>query len=190
MKRQPRFELNRAAIRAQARASVGDISAGQRCRPTIRALNEVLSTQLLQEMIVRRHLYKGMGDTTEQEAFLSSFLMQLADNGHQIAEAIVALGGSPDFSPSNLSSSIVCYYESDCWEDVLINELAATQVLVGHYRTFGRVLSACDPSGSSLAAFLLNEALERGEHFRTRLRQAGIDPAGFRQRLGLVHSVE
>jgi bacterioferritin (cytochrome b1) len=72
---------------------------------------------------------------------------RLQAHADQIAARIVELGGTPDFSPEELSCrSRAQYVEADNLLEMISADLAATQVAIDAYRGMVRLLGDDDPT--------------------------------------------
>lgn len=141
-----------ATLRTRARKHVEDgaVTAGYDAdRATvIKLLNEALATELVCVLRYRRHHFMARG--IHSQSIAAEFLTHSnEEQGHadELAERIVQLGGSPDFSPDTLTArSHAEYVEAATLGDMIRENLIAERVAIDSYREFILYLGEQDPT--------------------------------------------
>jgi bacterioferritin len=114
----------------------------------IRLLNEALATELVCYLRYKRHYFVADGINSEPVA--AEFLehaTQEQQHADQIAERIVQLGGSPDFSPEGLASrSHAQYVEGGSLKDMIRENLIAERIAIESYREIAQYIGEKDPT--------------------------------------------
>jgi len=123
----------------------------------IRVLNEALATELVCYLRYKRHYFVATGIQAEPVA--AEFLehaTQEQQHADQIAERIVQLGGSPDFSPEGLASrSHAQYVEGASLLDMIRENLIAERIAIESYREIAQYVGEKDPTTRRLMEEIL-----------------------------------
>jgi len=132
-------------------------SYGANREEAVRLLNEALATELVCYLRYKRHYF--MADGIHSEAVAQEFLEhagQEQQHADQIAERIVQLGGSPDFSPDGLSSrSHAQYIEGSSLHDMIRENLVAERIAIESYREMVQYFGDRDPTSRRLMEEIL-----------------------------------
>jgi len=111
-----------------------------------RILNEALATELVCVLRYKRHYFMAQG--IHSGPTKAEFLEHAAEeqrHADQIAERIVQLGGSPDFSPQTLlSRSHSEYVEGKTLLDMIKEDLIAERVAIDSYREIAAYFAPFD----------------------------------------------
>jgi bacterioferritin len=101
-----------------------------------KVLNEALATEIVCVLRYKRHYFMAKG--IHAGPVKTEFLEHAAEEqGHadRIAERIVQLGGSPNFSPEDLlSRSHSEYVEGETLHDMITEDLVAERIAIDSYR--------------------------------------------------------
>lgn len=99
-------------------------------------LNEALATELVCVLRYKRHYFMAKG--IHSGSVKAEFLQHAAEeqqHADRIAERIVQLGGSPDFSPKDmLSRSHSEYVEGETLSNMIEEDLVAERIAIDSYR--------------------------------------------------------
>jgi len=109
-------------------------------------LNEALATELVCVLRYKRHYFmaKGIHSGTVKAEFLQHAAEE-QQHADRIAERIVQLGGSPDFSPNSLlSRSHSEYVEGTTLRDMIVEDLVAERVAIDSYREIAAYFAPFD----------------------------------------------
>jgi bacterioferritin len=132
-------------------------SYGANREEVIRLLNEALATELVCYLRYKRHYF--MADGIHAEPVAAEFLehaTQEQQHADQIAERIVQLGGSPDFSPEGLASrSHAQYVEGTSLRDMIRENLIAERIAIESYKEIAQYLGDKDPTTRRLMEEIL-----------------------------------
>ena len=138
------------ALRARARQHMLDGAVTEAYRgkteTACKILNEALATELVCVLRYKRHYFmaKGIHSGTVKAEFLQHAAEE-QQHADRIAERIVQLGGSPDFSPSNLlSRSHSEYVEGTTLRDMIVEDLVAERVAIDSYREIAAYFAPFD----------------------------------------------
>jgi bacterioferritin len=157
------------ALRARAREHIekGAVTPGYRAdRDTvIRILNEALATELVCMLRYKRHYFTATGIHAQMVA--QEFRQHAnEEEGHadQIAERIVQLEGSPDFSPQTLTArSHAEYTEGGSLIEMIKEDLVAERVAIDSYLEMVRYLGDDDPTTRRMLEGILAVEEEHAE---------------------------
>ena len=109
-------------------------------------LNEALATELVCVLRYKRHYFMAKG--IHAGSVKSEFLQHASeeqDHADRIAERIVQLGGSPNFSPEGLlSRSHSEYVEGTTLRDMIEEDLVAERVAIDSYREIAAYFAPFD----------------------------------------------
>ena len=139
-------------IRERARAEMrkGPVTAeyGADVEQVLKVLNEVLATELVCVLRYKHHFYAAEG--THAESAKPEFLQHATEEqGHVdlVAERIVQLGGSPDFSPHGLATRAHAdYVAGDTLRQMIEEDLIAERIAISSYSEIIRWLGDGDPT--------------------------------------------
>jgi bacterioferritin len=138
------------ALRARARQHILDGAVTDAYRgkteTACKILNEALATELVCVLRYKRHYFMAKG--IHSGSVKAEFLQHAAEeqqHADRIAERIVQLGGSPDFSPGNLlSRSHSEYVEGSTLRDMIVEDLVAERVAIDSYREIAAYFAPFD----------------------------------------------
>jgi bacterioferritin len=123
----------------------------------IKLLNEALATEIVCVLRYRRHHFTARG--IHSPAVANEFLVHSnEEQGHadQIAERIVQLGGSPNFSPEGLAGrSHAEYIEGRSLIDMIKEDLVAERIAIDSYGEMVRYLGDKDPTSRRMMEGIL-----------------------------------
>lgn len=167
------FVTDVAEIRRRARqhiqnGAVTDDYAADR-ETVLRLLNEALATELVCVLRYKRHYYMAGGAVAEA---IKGELLQHAneEQGHadSLAQRIVELGGSPNFSPVGLADrSHSEYVEGETLADMLAEDLIAERIAIESYREIIQYLGTKDTTTRRLFESILAVEEEHAEDLRS-----------------------
>lgn len=167
------FVTDVAEIRRRARqhirnGAVTHADAADR-ETVLRLLNEALATELVCVLRYRRHYHVAGGAVAEA---IRGDLLQHADEeqGHadQLAQRIVELGGSPNFSPDGLAERGHWeYVEGETLADMLAEDLIAERIAIESYREIIQYLGTRDSTTRRLFESILAVEEEHAEDLRS-----------------------
>ena len=109
-------------------------------------LNEALATELVCVLRYKRHYFMAKG--IHSGPVKAEFLQHAAEeqsHADRIAERIVQLGGSPDFSPNEmLSRSHSEYVEGSTLREMIAEDLVAERIAIESYREMAAYFAPFD----------------------------------------------
>lgn len=148
-------------IRQRARQDIesGAVTPGYAAdrEEVIRLLNGALATELVCYLRYKRHYF--IADGIQAEPVAAEFLehaTQEQQHADQIAERIVQLGGSPDFSPEGLAArSHAQYVEGGSLRDMVRENLIAERIAIESYREIAHYIGEKDPTTRRLMEEIL-----------------------------------
>jgi bacterioferritin len=123
----------------------------------LRLLNDALATELVCVLRYRRHHFRAAGIQSRPIArtFLA-YAIEEQRHADAIARRIVELGGSPDFSPDELSSrSYAEYVEGGSLAEMIKEDLINERVTVDSYGEMVRYIADGDPTTRQLLERIL-----------------------------------
>lgn len=139
----------------------------------IKLLNDALATELVCVLRYKRHYFTAEG--LESPAIAAELLVHAneeAAHADLIAERIVQLGGSPDFSPNTLlERSHADYDESSSLRDMLHANLVAERVAVESYRQMVELIGDKDPTTRRMLEGILADEEEHADEIRDWLQR-------------------
>lgn len=165
------------SLRARARqhierGAVTDAYRGDR-EKVLHLLNEALATELVCVLRYKRHYFMATGIHAKSVA--QEFLEHATEEqGHAdlIAERIVQLGGSPNFSPDGLSGrSHAEYVEGTSLVDMIQENLIAERIAIDSYAEMVRYIGDDDPTSRRLLEGILAVEEEHAEDLSTLLQE-------------------
>jgi bacterioferritin len=135
-------------------------------------LNQALATELVCYLRYKRHYF--MADGIHAEPVAAEFLehaQQEQEHADQIAERIVQLGGSPDFSPEGLATrSHAQYVEGTSLKDMIRENLVAERIAIDSYREIAHWIGEKDPTTRRLLEQILATEEEHAEDLVSLMR--------------------
>jgi bacterioferritin len=148
-------------IRQRARQNIesGAVTPGYGAdrEEVIRLLNGALATELVCYLRYKRHYF--VADGIHAEPVAAEFLehaTQEQQHADQIAERIVQLGGSPDFSPDGLAArSHAQYVEGGSLSDMIRENLIAERIAIESYREIAQYIGEKDSTTRRLMEEIL-----------------------------------
>lgn len=131
----------------------------------ISLLNDSLATELVCVLRYKRHHFTAQGLSSPKIA--DEFLVHAnEESGHadRIAQRIVQLGGSPDFSPDSLTQrSHAAYDESLDLKAMIRSNLIAERVAIEAYSQMIALIGDKDPTTRRLLEDILGEEQEHAD---------------------------
>lgn len=138
-------ELRRRARQHIEEGAVTEAYRGNR-ETIIKLLNEALATEIVCVLRYKRHYFMAQG--IHADPIAQEFLQHAnEEQGHadEIANRIVQLGGSPNFSPDGiLTRSHSEYVEGTTLVDMIKEDLVAERVAIDSYTEMIRYISDSD----------------------------------------------
>jgi bacterioferritin len=134
--------------RARQHIESGAVTDGYRANrdTVIKILNEALATEIVCVLRYKRHYFMAQG--IHADPIAQEFLQHAnEEQGHadQIADRIVQLGGSPNFSPEGLlSRSHSEYIEGETLVDMIKENLIAERIAIDSYTEMIRYVADDD----------------------------------------------
>lgn len=131
----------------------------------IQLLNDALATELVCVLRYKRHYFTatGVNSSKIKEEFLVH-ANEEAGHADRIAERIVQLGGSPNFSPDSLTSrSHADYDESTDLKAMIKANLIAERVAVESYRQMINLISDYDSTTRRMLEDILADEEEHAD---------------------------
>lgn len=167
------------AIRKRAREHIekGAVTAGYRAdrETVIKLLNDSLATEIVCVLRYKYHYYMASGIHAKSVAaeFLEHAGQEQA-HADSIAERIVQLGGTPDFSPDSLvARSHAEYVEGDDLVDMIKEDLVAERIAIDSYREIIDFIGDDDTTTKRLLEGILAMEEEHAEDLGTLLEELG-----------------
>jgi bacterioferritin len=167
-------ELRRRAREHIMEGAVTPEYRGDR-QAVIRILNEALATEIVCVLRYKHHHYMAKG--IHSQAVAEEFLEHAnEEQGHadMIAERIVQLDGTPNFSPEGmLSRSHSEYVEGKTLFDMIREDLIAERIAIESYSEIVRYLGDNDPTSRRMMEKILANEEEHAEDMKTLLENVG-----------------
>jgi bacterioferritin len=167
-------ELRRRARQHIMEGAVTPEYRGDR-QAVIKILNEALATEIVCVLRYKHHHYMAKG--IHSQAVAEEFLEHAnEEQGHadMIAERIVQLDGTPNFSPEGmLSRSHSEYVEGETLFDMIREDLIAERIAIESYSEIVRYLGDNDPTSRRLMEQILANEEEHAEDMKTLLENVG-----------------
>lgn len=143
----------------------------------IRILNEALATEIVCVLRYKSHYFRadGINANVAAEEFLEH-AQQEQDHADWLAERIVQLGGTPDFSPEGLASrSHSEFVEGNNLREMIEEDLVAERIAIDSYREIIQYLGDRDPTSRRIMENILAQEEEHADDMAGLL--ADIDRA-------------
>lgn len=171
------LQLDEAALRQAATADLDEGAVTPAYGPhrdaIIALLNDALATELVCVLRYKRHYFTA--DGRESPAIAAEFLVHAneeASHADLLAQRIVQLGGSPDFSPSTLlSRSHAQYDESSDLQDMVRANLVAERIAVEAYRQMIQLIGDKDPTTRRMLEGILADEEEHADELKDWLHR-------------------
>jgi bacterioferritin len=139
----------------------------------VELLNGALATELVCILRYKRHHFTAHGMASP--AIAAEFMVHAQEEaGHadKLAERIVQLGGSPDFSPDSLTKrSHADYDDSDDLKAMVRANLVAERIAVESYRQMITLIGDKDPTTRRLLEQILNDEEEHADELKDMLEE-------------------
>jgi len=156
-------------LRARARQHIerGAVTEGYKANRenVIRILNEALATEIVCTLRYKSHYYRAEGINAELAA--QEFLehaQQEEQHADWLAERIVQLGGSPNFSPEGLQSrSHAEFVEGENLREMVVEDLVAERIAIDSYREIAAYLGDQDPTSRRIIEDILAQEEEHAD---------------------------
>jgi bacterioferritin len=167
-------ELRRRAREHIMQGAVTPEYRGDR-QAVVKILNEALATEIVCVLRYKHHHYMAKG--IHSQAVAEEFLEHAQEEqGHadKIAERIVQLDGTPNFSPDGmLSRSHSEYVEGETLFDMIREDLIAERIAIESYSEIVRYLGDNDPTSRRMMEGILANEEEHAEDMKTLLENVG-----------------
>jgi len=164
----PHMKLDQAALDAAAkRIDDGAVTPSftDYREDIIQLLNDALATELVCVLRYKRHYFTATGVNSSK--IKDEFLVHANEEaGHadRIAERIVQLGGSPNFSPDSLTSrSHADYDDSTDLKGMIKANLIAERIAVESYRQMINLISDYDSTTRRMLEDILSDEEEHAD---------------------------
>ena len=161
----------RAREHMEQGAVTGGYSADR--QEVVRILNEALATELVCVMRYKHHYFAASG--IHAESVKAEFLQHAQEeqqHADQIAERIVQLGGSPNFSPDGLlARSHSEYVEGANLVEMIQEDLVAERIAIDTYREIIQYLADADPTTRRMLEGILAMEEEHADDMASMLEK-------------------
>ena len=141
----------------------------------IAVLNEVLATEIVCVLRYKRHYYTAQGINAAPVA--AEFLQHATEeqqHADMVAERIVQLNGSPDFSPEGLATRSHSEYDASSELLAMVREdLVAERVAIASYQEIVRWLGNDDPTTRRVIETILAVEEEHADDLLSILQDMG-----------------
>ncbi len=141
----------------------------------IAVLNEVLATEIVCVLRYKRHYYTAQGINAAPVA--AEFLQHATEeqqHADMVAERIVQLNGSPDFSPEGLATRSHSEYDASTELLAMVREdLVAERVAIASYQEIVRWLGNDDPTTRRIIETILAVEEEHADDLLSILQDMG-----------------
>jgi bacterioferritin len=141
----------------------------------IEILNAALATEIVCILRYKSHYFRaeGVKANVAAEEFLEH-ANQEQNHADWLAERIVQLGGSPNFSPDGLLTRAHAeFVEGDNLREMIEEDLVAERIAIDSYREIARYLGDKDPTSRRLMEQILEQEEEHADDMANLL--AGLD---------------
>jgi bacterioferritin len=131
----------------------------------VKLLNDSLATELVCILRYKRHHFtaKGLASPAIAEEFMVHAQEETA-HADKIAERIVQLGGTPDFSPDSLTKrSHADYDESTDLKAMIRANLVAERVAIEAYSQMAKLIGDKDPTTRRIVEQILEQEQQHAE---------------------------
>ncbi|HET8905308.1 MAG TPA: ferritin-like domain-containing protein [Saccharospirillum sp.] len=143
----------------------------------VRILNEALATEIVCNLRYKSHYFRadGIKANVAAQEFLEH-ADQEAQHADWLAERIVQLGGSPNFSPEGLlSRSHAEFVEGDSLREMIREDLIAERIAIDSYREIANYLGTQDPTSRRVIEDILAQEEEHAEDMAGLLKDLPAD---------------
>ena len=169
--------LDEAALREAATTHLDDGAVTPAYGPhrdaIVKLLNDALATELVCVLRYKRHYFTA--DGLDSPAIAAEFLVHAnEESAHAdlLAQRIVQLGGSPDFSPDSLSGrSHAAYDESSDLKAMVRTNLVAERIAVESYRQMIHLIGDKDPTTRRMLEGILADEEEHADELKDWLHR-------------------
>ena len=140
-------------------------------------LNAALATEIVCVLRYRRHHFMAKGVLAQPiKAEFLEHAEEEQQHADQIAERIVQLGGSPNFSPEGLASrSHAEYVEGETLVDMIKEDLVAERIAIESYTEIVQYLGAKDPTTRRIMESILAKEEEHADELNDLLEGLPTD---------------
>lgn len=131
----------------------------------VNILNEALATEIVCVLRYKSHYFRaeGINANVAAEEFLEH-ADQEQQHADWLAERIVQLGGSPNFSPEGLHTRAHAeFVEGDTLRDMVVEDLVAERIAIDSYREIARYLGDQDPTTRRIIEDILAQEEEHAD---------------------------
>ena len=131
----------------------------------IKILNEALATEIVCNLRYRSHYFRadGIKASVAAQEFLEH-AEQEQQHADWLAERIVQLGGTPNFSPEGLMSrSHAEFVEGESLKEMIEEDLIAERIAIDSYREIARYLGDQDPTSRRIMEDILAQEEEHAD---------------------------
>ncbi|MEX1197382.1 MAG: ferritin-like domain-containing protein [Pseudohongiellaceae bacterium] len=131
----------------------------------VKILNEALATEIVCILRYKSHYFRaeGINANVAAQEFLEH-AEQEQQHADWLAERIVQLGGSPNFSPEGLQSRAHAeFVEGDTLRDMVVEDLVAERIAIDSYREIARYLGDQDPTTRRIIEDILAQEEEHAD---------------------------
>jgi bacterioferritin len=139
----------------------------------IAVLNEVLATEIVCVLRYKRHYYTAQGINAAPVA--AEFLQHATEeqqHADMVAQRIVQLNGSPDFSPEGLATRSHSEYDASTELLAMVREdLVAERVAIASYQEIVRWLGNDDPTTRRIIETILAVEEEHADDLLSILQE-------------------
>lgn len=131
----------------------------------IKILNEALATEIVCNLRYRSHYFRadGIKASVAAQEFLEH-AEQEQQHADWLAERIVQLGGTPNFSPEGLMSrSHAEFVAGESLKEMIEEDLIAERIAIDSYREIARYLGDQDPTSRRIMEDILAQEEEHAD---------------------------
>jgi len=178
------FFTDVSELRKRARKHMSDgavtESYGGNTETACKVLNEALATEIVCVLRYKRHYFMAKGiHSGSVKAEFQQHAAEEQDHADRIAERIVQLGGSPNFSPDNLlSRSHSEYVEGTTLREMIEEDLVAERVAIDSYREMASFFAPFDTTTRQMIESIQAVEEEHADDLAELLDQFAADGAG------------
>lgn len=171
-------DVNTLRMQARQHLEEGAVTAGYSAdrMAILKLLNDTLATELVCVLRYRYHHFMARG--IHAKCVAGEFLAHSnEEQGHAdlLAERIVQLGGTPDFSPDSLTRrSNAEYVPGESLVEMIKEDLVAERIAIDSYRELIQYLGQQDPTTSMMLKNILAVEEDHADELADLL--AGLPP--------------